>query len=218
MCMLKKSTIFIVVAVFVALIIGSVAIKKSFNTTPVQQQDSEVIVDVVRKNTETTAQVATTTSSSTLVYSYSDDLKFVGPQVGDEPETIATFYFPGDVYFPLTNLATNSRIKIAHKTKQNNEVCDPMYFFVSGNLAPTATSTVMIGEHTWVLAKTSDAAMSNYYDDTIHMLDTGSDCYAVELFIHTTNPDVYDYDISAVDTELLQSYYSRILTSAQLKK
>lgn len=105
-----------------------------------------------------------------------------------------------------TNLSTDSYIAVERATT----TC-AMAQFVS---APTDERTEQVGTTTWRVASASDAGAGNRYSERVSLLQSGSTCFALRLFVHSTNIDNYDPGtITAFDPAPLEDMYVQMRAS-----
>lgn len=85
-----------------------------------------------------------------------------------------------------TNLSQDSYLSV--EKLPSGRACEAASFI--SNMVNT--QRVDENGRTWTVVKGGDAGAGNFYDETVYILQDGSDCFGIRQFIHSTNVGNYD--------------------------
>jgi hypothetical protein len=110
-----------------------------------------------------------------------------------------------------TNLMPDSYISVEWISA--GSACDARNFLESGGTIIEKSASTSSG-NSYTVAEREEGAMGNYYEETVYAISSGSYCFGIRLFIHSTNIGNYDPgSIRAFDRAvILQNYYDLIET------
>ncbi len=113
-----------------------------------------------------------------------------------------------------TNLSKDTLISVEeHPESTRCEARDYVYT----QLAPSQAGTVVVGDATYTVAETDDAAAGNRYHETI-LAVPGTPCRTIRLFVHSTNIDNYDPGtVKEFNREALLSIFATMAASYDAK-
>lgn len=109
-----------------------------------------------------------------------------------------------------TNLSGDSYISVEWISA--GSTCNARNFLSAETINEQSGTTP--GGETYSIGETGEAATGNYYEETVYVISSGSYCFCIRLFIHSTNIANYDpgtirvFDRAAI----MQNYYDMVAT------
>jgi len=116
-----------------------------------------------------------------------------------------------------TNLSRDSKISVETKTASSS--CSATVFADASDItSKNKPQEITIGTTTYSTLTFSGAGAGNFYETTIYSTKASSSCFALKLFLHSTN--IGDYDpgtIKEFDKAKLLAIFAEMLQSFRIK-